>query len=82
MIGAAVAAVVSSAALAQGGFRTPTTTCSANNNVCHGDCDVRLRSSADLPACHESCDRRQAECLQTGTYHWRSVPPQAGLRRE
>ena len=82
LFGTALIMLASVSALAQGGFRTPTTTCTANNNVCNGDCDVRLRNSPDLAACHESCERRQADCLQTGTYHWRSVPPQTDLRRE
>jgi hypothetical protein len=82
IVGAALSAMIAAAAFAQGGFRTPTTTCTANNNICHGDCDNRLRSSPDLAACHASCDGRQEQCLQTGTYQWRSVPPQTGLRRE
>jgi hypothetical protein len=80
--GAVLAAVFATPVLAQGGFRAPTTTCTANNNVCNGDCDVRLRASPDLPACHDSCERRQADCLQSGTYNWRTIPPQTGLRRE
>jgi hypothetical protein len=77
--GAVLAAVFATPVLAQGGFRAPTTTCTANNNVCNSDCDVRLRASPDLPACHESCERRQADCLQSGTYNWRTIPPQTGL---
>ena len=82
LIGTALVMLASHSAVAQGGFRTPTTTCTANNNVCMGDCGLRLRNSPDLQACYDSCERRQADCLQTGTYHWRSVPPQTDLRRE
>ena len=76
------AALLAAPAHAQQGFRTPTTTCSANNAVCRGDCDTRLRNSPDLGLCHESCEKRQADCLQTGTYYWRTTPSQEGLRRE